>query len=161
MTIHTAQGLSAAENILALPSGSQAVTGLQAYAGGTRHRQRSYLITSNAGERAEIRNRRALNDPRAVTPDDTWANVARNFSHQPAKDIAVEMLERVETIRRGSVRQFPRALQIAEQRVLRGEAPAHIHDAMARQRTERAMAPIIQRITLYVRDLHQRVRPAL
>jgi hypothetical protein len=46
--------------------------------------------------------RRALNDAREITADDTWANVACNFSHQPEKDGAVAMLERVEAVRRGA-----------------------------------------------------------
>ena len=54
MTINAAQGLTANEHIIALPSGSQAVTGDQAYIGGTRHRM-SYMVTSEAAERLAVR----------------------------------------------------------------------------------------------------------
>ena len=39
MTIHTAQGSTSREHILALPSGSRAIDGKMGYSGGTRHRQ--------------------------------------------------------------------------------------------------------------------------
>jgi hypothetical protein len=157
LTVNTAQGLTTREHIYALPAGSQAVTGLQAYTAGTRHRQRAYLVTSEVAERGEIRNRRPLNDLREITADDKWANVARNFSNQPEKDIAIGMLERVERIRRGTVRQFPRNLQIAEQRAMRGQAPAQVHEALARRRAELALKPVLQRVAGYARELQTKI----
>jgi hypothetical protein len=50
----------------AFPGGSRAVDGLQAYSGGTRHRLRSWLITSDMAEREEVREHRPLNDARGI-----------------------------------------------------------------------------------------------
>ena len=60
-----------------LPSGSQAIDGLLGYSAHPRHQMKGYLITSDAAEQIEVRKRRALNDTRAITADDKWAQVAR------------------------------------------------------------------------------------
>jgi len=162
MTVQTAQGSTAPEHIVALPSGSRAVNGLQAYSAGTRHRQRSFLITSEAAERQEVRQRRPLNDAREVRLDDKWGNVGRNFGFQPRKDLALEMLGRVHKLGRGSVMQFPRGLQVAEQRTLRGESPSLAHEAVARRRLH-MISPAIERIRLRVEHIahlaQERLRP--
>ena len=106
MTIHTAQGSTTREHISALPSGSQAINGLLGYSAQTRHEMKGYLVTSDAAEQVEVRKRRALNDPRAITVDDKWAQVARVLSYQPEKDNALSMFDRVTRLRRGTVRTF-------------------------------------------------------
>ena len=105
MTIHTAQGSTNREHITALPSGSQAINGLLGYSAHTRHEMKGYLVTSDAAEQVEVRKRRALNDPRAITVDDKWAQVAR-VRYQPEKDNALSMFDRVTRLRRGTVRTF-------------------------------------------------------
>jgi conjugative relaxase-like TrwC/TraI family protein len=106
MTIHTAQGTTTHEHISALPAGSQAIDGLLGYSANTRHRQKVYLVTNESAEHVAVSKRRPLNDTREVTTDDKWANVARVLSHQPEKDNALSMFDRVATIRRGAVRAF-------------------------------------------------------
>jgi hypothetical protein len=106
MTIHTAQGSTTREHISALPSGSQAIDGLRGYSAHTRHQMKGYLITSDAAEQVEVRKRRALNDTRAITVDDKWAQVARVLSYQPEKDNALAMFDRVASLSRGTVRTF-------------------------------------------------------
>jgi len=106
LTIHSGQGLTSPEHITALPSGSQAIDGLLGYSSDTRHEYRGYLLTSDAAEQTEVRKRRALNDARPITPDDKWAQVARVLSYQPERDTAVAMFERVQSLRRGTVRVF-------------------------------------------------------
>ena len=110
MTIHTAQGSTSREHILALPSGSRAIDGKMGYSGGTRHRQVSYLLTNDAAEREDVRKRRPLNDTRDITVNDRWANVARTLAYQPEKDTAVALFDRVDRLRRGSVREFQRVM---------------------------------------------------
>ena len=106
MTIHTAQGSTTREHISVLPSGSQAIDGLLGYSAHTRHQMKGYLITSDAAEQIEVRKRRALNDTRAITVDDKWAQVARVLSYQPEKDNALSMFDRVVSLSRGTVRTF-------------------------------------------------------
>jgi hypothetical protein len=55
------------------------------------------------------------------------------------------------------VRQFPRNLQIAEQRAMRGQAPAQVHEALARRRAELALKPVLQRVAGYARELQTKI----
>jgi hypothetical protein len=161
-TIHMSQGSTAAEHILALPGGSQSVNGLQAYSGGTRHRRQSFLIVPEAAERMEVQQRRPLNDRREVDADDRWANVARNFAYQPKKELALDLLGKVRTLRRGSALSFPKAFQRVEQRALRGEPPSLLpeHGEMRRRMT---LSPIIEGVRLRVEHIarlaHEHLRP--
>jgi conjugative relaxase-like TrwC/TraI family protein len=147
MTIPTAQGSTTSEHISALPSGSRSIDGLQSYSALTRHRQKAFLITSDAAEQTEVRKRRAINDARPITLDDKWAQVARVLSYQPEKDNAVSMFERVLAIRRGSVRAFhdvarrpsrsvgpDNALRQAHEHSLPDELRAMIRQAVAQVR---------------------------
>ena len=131
-TIHTAQGSTTREHISALPSGSQAIDGLLGYSAHTRHQIRGYLITSDAAEQIEVRKRRALNDTRAITVDDKWAQVARALSYQPEKDNALSMFDRVISLSRGTVRTFhdmlpPNVAQQNSRSATRGNEAAHTH----------------------------------
>jgi hypothetical protein len=120
LTIHTPQGVTSGEHIFALPAGSQAITGATGYTAMTRHRQRSYLLTSEVAERAAVRASRPINDTRENTLDDKWAMVAKALVNQPVKDLAVNMAERVQTLKRGMVKQFQQSMHPAEQRKRQG-----------------------------------------
>ena len=135
LTIHTAQGVTSCEHILALPAGSQAIDGKAGYSGNTRHRQVSYLLTNEAAERVEVRKRRPLNDTRDVTLNDRWANVARSLAYQPDKDMAVALFERVGQIRRGAVRQFHKVMPDVHR--AHRETPAA--ELSARRKMERSL----------------------
>ena len=106
MTIHTAQGITTPEHISVFPAGSQAVNGGLGYSSLTRQTQRVYLVTNEVAERNGVRQRRPLNDTREITTDDKWAQVARALSYQPVKDTALAMVDRVTSLRRGTVRTF-------------------------------------------------------
>ena len=149
LTINAAQGMTKGGFILSLPSGSRDVDGHAAYSAGSRHRDWSCIVTSGVAEAAEVRQSRPLDDPRPVTLDDQWGNVGRHFAQQSPKDLALNLLERVTAIHRGSVIGFAKQLQPAQQ-------AANIR----RHRSETALAPTIQRVAGFVRDLHQRIRPA-
>jgi AAA domain-containing protein len=132
MTIHTAQGSTTREHISALPSGSQTINGLLGYSAQTRHEMKGCLVTSDAAEQVEVRKRRALNDPRAITVDDKWAQVARVLSYQPEKDNALAMFDRVTRLRRGTVRTFhdmlpPNVAQQNSRSMNRGHKAAQTH----------------------------------
>src|SRR6185312_9562423 len=123
----------------------------------TRHRLRSWLMTSEVAERAEVRNRRALNDTRPIEADDKWANVARNLSQQPEKEIALAALDRAIKVSRGALRQFPQTMHIAEQRRQRGEPPSHAHEALAERHAQAEMQPFLDRLGETIRALRERI----
>jgi conjugative relaxase-like TrwC/TraI family protein len=109
-TIHTSQGSTTNEHIFALPNGAQAVNGKLGYSASTRHRHQSFLVTSEMAERAAVKESRPINDIHPVTIDDKWAQVAKALSQQPTKDNAVAMIERINKIRRGTVRSLHQVL---------------------------------------------------
>ena len=87
---------------------------------------------SISAEQIEVRKRRALNDTRAISVDDKWAQVARVLSYQPEKDNALFMFDRVASLSRGTVRTFhdmlpPNVARQNSRRATRGHEIAHTH----------------------------------
>ena len=116
LTTHTAQGSTVTEHIHAMPSGSRLVTAFGAYTSGSRHREQSFIVTSEGSERAEIYGRRPLGDRRAIAANDVLANVTRNLSRQAEKESAVSLVERAVDLRRGTIRTVQAAFQRIEER---------------------------------------------
>jgi hypothetical protein len=95
------QGLTSTEHIEAMPSGTQAVNAYKAYTQASRHREKSWLVTSDGAERREIASRRPLGDPRPIREADVWVNMARNLARAPEKASALDFLEQARDLRRG------------------------------------------------------------
>ena len=123
-TVNTNQGATADEHIFALPRGSAGIDGNLGYVGNTRHRLRSFVLTSDAAEYAAVKGSRPLNDARDVTADDKWAMVAKALVPAPMKDLASDFTERARGLRSGAVRIFQHAMHAPEQRRLRGQSPS-------------------------------------
>ena len=139
LTTHTAQGSTVTEHIHAMPSGSRLVTAFGAYTSGSRHREQSFIVTSDGAERAEIAGRRPLGDRRAITPSDVLANVTRNFSRQDEKESAVSMLERAVNVRRGTIHSVQSSLQPMEARAAAQEQVTSLPERLDRRRIRRAL----------------------
>jgi hypothetical protein len=155
LTINTAQGSTAQEHIFALPAGSQAVDKPDIVVANSRHRVRSFIVTSDMAEREDVRKGRPLNDTREIDMDAKWANVARHFIKQPVRDLAVDMIDRAQTLRRGVVRSFQAGLHPAEQRSLRGEPLSHGPEKGHAVRVERA--PVMRQVMDIARDVGHRL----
>lgn len=106
LTTNTAQGSTVTEHIHALPAGSHLVSAFGAYTSGSRHRELSFIVTSDGAERAEVAARRPLGDRREVVVQDVLTNIVRNFSRQPIKESSLSLIERARDLRRGSVVGF-------------------------------------------------------
>jgi len=139
LTTHTAQGSTVTEHIHAMPSGSRPVTAFGAYTSGSRHREQSFIVTSDGAERAEIAGRRPLGDRRAITPSDVLANVTRNFSRQDEKESAVSMLERAANVRRGTIQAVQASLQPMEARTVAQDQATSLPERLERRRIRRVL----------------------
>ena len=84
--------------------------------------------------------RRALGNVAPITPDDVWANVARNLSRQPEKELASDLVEQAERVYRGAVRSLATAFQPKEQRHADGEEPTTLHRGFAHRRDAKDVA---------------------
>ena len=153
LTISSSQGVTASEHIDAMPSGSKAVNAFSAYVAESRHRRRSWLVTSDGAERQEIVARRPLGDPRPITPQDVLANIARNLSRQPEKASALAFMEAAGERIRASARGLQRGLRPAEERERAGLERTTMHRTFARNRLRNAAAQL--------HELGRRIRLAI
>lgn len=114
LTTNTAQGTTVTEHIHAVPAGTRLVSSFGAYTSGSRHREQSFIVTSEGAERAEIVARRPLGDRREIMRGDILNNIVRNFSKQPVKETALDMMERAADLRRGTIRTVQASLHAIE-----------------------------------------------
>ncbi len=154
MTIHTAQGSTSQEHIMALPSGSQSITGQAAYVGSTRHRSRTWLLTDETAERRDIASHRPLNDRTPIDTDAIWANVARHMLHTPPNDLVTNMIQRVGAIKRGTILALHTGLHPAEQRHKAGMAMTDI----PQRKLHRTVRQIGQRAAVAVQETLEKIR---
>ena len=154
-TIHAAQGLTSNEHILALPSGSQAVTGGQAYTAGTRHRQVAYIVTSEVAERLAVRNSRPLNDSNEITLADKWANVAKRMVTQTKVDSALALFDRLTTIRRGAVKEYQHSLRPDAPRRQRMGPGQSAPQVVQQQKVDRSIRVVARQVVQQIEQVMQ------
>ncbi len=68
------------------------MTAFGAYTSGSRHREQSFIVTSEGAERAEIAGRPPLGDRREIAASAVLANVTRNLSRQDEKESAISLV---------------------------------------------------------------------
>jgi len=122
LTTNTSQGATVSEHIFAIPGGSCQVNAFGAYTSGSRHRDQSFIVTSDGAERREVSGRRPLGDKRQVRESDVIDNVASNFARQPIKEGSLAMIARAENLRTGTIQRMQAGKQRLEQRVVAGQA---------------------------------------
>jgi len=116
LSIDAIQGNTSTEHIDAMPSGSSAVNSFKSYVAKSRSREATWLVVADGRERGEITERRALGTTLPITEADVWANVARNLSRQPEKELATDLIERSDGAQTGMTRSLATAFQPTEQR---------------------------------------------
>jgi hypothetical protein len=150
LTTNTAQGTTVTEHIHAVPAGSRLVSAFGAYTSGSRHREQSFIATSEGAERAEIVARRPLGDRREIMRGDILNNIIRNFSQQPEKESALEMLDRATAIRRGTIQMVQSSLRSAESRAAAQQAPTTLNERFAgrhvNQGLEKRLPRLVERL---------------
>jgi hypothetical protein len=161
LTTNTSQGATVTEHIFAIPGGSRQVNAFGAYTSGSRHREQSFIVTSDGAERQEVAGRRPLGDKRQVRESDVIENVARNFTRQPVKEGSLAMIARAENLRTGTIQKMQAGKQRLEQRVLEGK-PASVLAATFRSKRDgqkaRGIQPASKNTTSDRRDLLQRIK---
>jgi hypothetical protein len=140
VTIDAIQSATSTEHINALPSGSDAVQSFKAYVAQSRSRETTWLVVADGRERAEIMNRRALGNVEPISENDVWANVARNLSRQPEKELATDLLQQAHRAHVGTVRSLATAFQPKQQREAEGKEGTTLHRTYAQHRGERDVA---------------------
>ncbi len=139
LTTNTAQGSTVTEHIHAMPSGSRMVSAFGAYTSGSRHREQSFIVTSEGAERAEIGGRRPLGDRRAVSHTDVLDNLKRNLARQPEKESSIHLVERASNLRRGTVQSVQKSHQKMQARAVAQEATTSLPARFTNRRLTRAL----------------------
>src|ERR1019366_4445274 len=161
LTTNTSQGATVSEHIFAVPGGSRQVNAFGAYTSGSRHREQSFIVTSDGAERQEVAGRRPLGDRRQVRESDVIENVARNFGRQPGKEGSLAMIARAENLRTGTIHKMQAGKQRFEQREVEGKAKSTLAAAFQGKRDDRRVRgtrPVSENATVEPRDLLQRIR---
>ncbi len=161
LTTNTSQGSTVSEHIFAVPGGSRQVNAFGAYTSGSRHREQSFIVTSDGAERQEVAGRRPLGDLRQIREGDVIENVARNFARQPIKEGSLAMLARAENLRTGTIRMMQAGKQRLEQRAVMGKARSTLAATFQGKRddaTAKTLQPVSENTTAERRDLLQRIR---
>ena len=140
ITIDAIQSATSTEHINAMVSGSQAVQSFKGYVAQSRSRETTWLVAADGPERSEIMTRRALGNVEPISESDVWANVGRNLSRQPEKELATALLEAAHKVNVGTVRDLATAFQPMQQRETEGRDGTTFHHTQARRRDERQAA---------------------
>lgn len=144
LSIDATQGLTSSEHIEAMPRGTRQVNAYKAYTQASRHRQATYLVTSDGTERQEIMGRRPLGDLRVIREADVWANMGRNLSRAPEKESALAFLERAREVRQSATRSLQESLQPGEQRQAEGLQKTTLRQSFRQHRVEQQMDEVAQ-----------------
>lgn len=141
ITVDAIQGATSTDHLDVMAAGSASAHAFKAYPAQSRATDATWMFVSEGAETADILARRALGQDRTVTPEQVRENVAGNLSRAPEKELAVEMVERVEGVREGGLR----TLTQAERDAARQRTTAQSYDAaqMASQRQQAAQQSAI------------------
>jgi hypothetical protein len=139
LTTNTAQGSTVTEHIHAMPSGTRLVSAFGAYTSGSRHREQSFIVTSEGAERSEIAGRRPLGDWREVSHTDVLDNMKRNLARQPEKGSSVDFVARAANVRRGTIQRMQQSHQKMEARTVDQDTPTSLPVRFANRRLTRAL----------------------
>ena len=140
ITIDAIQSATSTEHINAIVSGSQAVQSFKGYVAQSRSRETTWLVAADGPERSEIMTRRALGNVEPISESDVWANVGRNLSRQPEKELATDLLAQAHSMNVGTVRDLATAFQPKQQREAEGREGTTFHHTRARRHDEHQAA---------------------
>ena len=161
LTTNTSQGATVTEHIFAVPGGSRQVNAFGAYTSGSRHREQSFIVTSDGAERQEVAGRRPLGDKRQVRGSDVIENVARNFARQPVKEGSLAMIERANSLRTGTIQKMQAGKQPLEQRQVEDKPKSTLATTLQARRDTlkvRGQQPVQETAATKQRDLLQRLQ---
>jgi hypothetical protein len=151
LTTNTAQGTTVTEHIHAMPAGTKLVSAFGAYTSGSRHREQSFVVTSEGAERAEVIARRPLGDRREIGHGDLLSNIIRNFTQQPEKEAALALIDRAVCLRRGAVQAMQSVHRATEVSGDVQDRPSILVERLMSRRVAQAYAEILPGLAAQLR----------
>lgn len=147
LSIDATQGVTSTEHIEAMPQGSCAVDAHRAYVQGSRHRQTTWLVTSEGAERREIYKRRPLGDIRPIRTSDLLENMARNMMRRDQRLSALALLEQARGAQRRTLQDFQKArLSLERRQDITGE-PSSLISLRNRHRQNQLAQGALERVS--------------
>ena len=135
---------------------------LNTYTSGSRHRDQSYIVTSEGAERAEIIARRPLGDRREIARYDILQNLTQNLARQPEKESSLHMIERAASLRRGNIQHLQKSLQFFEARTSAREKPEFLGERLKQNKIlhvlETQLPGLAERLHRHIASMAQFVR---
>ncbi|MBB2161218.1 MobF family relaxase [Gluconacetobacter sacchari] len=152
LSIDATQGVTSTEHIEAMPAGSGAVDAHRAYTQGSRHRETTWLVTSEAAERRQIAGRRALGDVRPLRRSDLVDNMARNMTRSDPRESALALLDRARATRSQS-RAVQQATGLSVERAWQqSDTPSSLAPAVTGYHRRRLLEPVLTSLTAAIKD---------
>ena len=146
LTIDSIQGVTSEESIVVMPRGSDLVDAFRGYTAASRHRGRSYIVCSEAAERAALERRRPIGASRTVTEDEIWDRIAVNLTREPAAVTATMLVAGARAAQTSARQTLPLALAPIEACEKRGLVRASLQRGMGRGREVEQMAAWAKRV---------------
>ena len=146
MTIDSIQGVTSEESIFVMPRGSDLVDAFRGYTAASRHRGDSYIICSEAAERAALERRRPIGASRIVTEDEIWARVAANLTREPAAVTATMLVAGARATQASARQTLALSLAPVEAAENRGLIRASLRRGVGRGREVTQMAAWAERV---------------
>ncbi|KQP40336.1 MobF family relaxase [Methylobacterium sp. Leaf106] len=146
LTIDSIQGVTSEESIVVMPRGSDLVDAFRGYTAASRHRGRSYIVCSEAAERAALERRRPIGASRTVTEDEIWARIAVNLTREPAAVTATMLVAGARAAQTSARQTLALSLAPVEAAENRGLIRASLRRGVGRGREVTQMAAWAERV---------------
>jgi hypothetical protein len=106
LTVDSAQGITSAEHINALPRGSAGITSFKGYVAESRSTGPTWTVISEAAVHEAEKRSRALGDAAPVTTEDLWKRVGNDMSTKPYKALAIDLAKAARRDREAAIASF-------------------------------------------------------
>ena len=145
-TAHLMQGVTSENHVHAPLDGTRSANAFSAYVGMSRHKDKATLVLNEAAIRREISKTRMAGVYQPISQDDIWLQAGKDVSRQPLRGSATEMLSRVTERRRGTVRDYVKAMDAPQRQE---------HDLAQTQFQRIQLSHVVNRVMHFAMELRQ------
>ncbi len=150
-TAHLMQGVTSEQHIHAPLDGTRSANSFSTYVGMSRHKDKATLVLNEAAIRREISKTQIAGVYQPISQDEIWLQAGKDMSRQPLRGSATEMLSRVTERRRGTVRDYVKAM----------DAPQRQEHGLAQTQYQRIkLEQVVDRVMHFAMELRQKFSQA-
>ena len=146
-TAHLMQGVTSENHFHAPLDGTRSANAFSAYVGMSRHKDKATLVLNEAAIRREISKTQIAGVYQPISQNDIWRQAGKDMSRQPLRGSATDMLSRVTERRRGTVRDYVKAMDAPERQG---------HDLAQTQYQRIKLEQVVGRVMHFAMELRQK-----